>query len=154
MKIRLIRYAYMYGCTLGALMVGQDHFFTIERPWIKDDHKGGRPFSSCVPDGEYEIKPFTRPNGDDVYALVNPDLGVYLNEYDRPEGKGRYLCLLHPGNYVQDVVGCIAPGLNYKIVNDRHMVASSRMAMSRIMGSLSHQEGHILSVERTNGAKE
>ena len=153
MKLVLKRYAYMRACTLGLLSVDGQWLPTIERPWVKGSYKGGKNYFSCVPDGKYNLIPFTRPNGDQVYALHNPSLGVWLNEADRPDGKGRYLILIHPGNWVTDVVGCIAPGLRYKIdERGRHMVTSSRAGMSRIMQPLGFKKGHKIVIESPVGA--
>jgi hypothetical protein len=65
-------------------------------------------------------------------ALVNEELGVWYQKDDRPEDWGRYLVLIHSGNYVDDVVGCIAPGLSRTIYNNRIMVGSSRAAMRQL----------------------
>ena len=90
-----------------------DLLFTIEQEWRADpDHLGGTNNNSCVPNGSYELIPFIRPkNGLMVPQLVNPDLGVYKGENDVPEEGGRFLILIHPGNTVQDIVGCIASGM-------------------------------------------
>ena len=119
--------------TQGFLSFGDEILATIERPWLPGDTPGGLPFESCVPAGRYELRPFTRPNGDQVLALVNESLGVYLYAEDRPNGVGRYLILLHSGNWVSDIVGCIAPGLSKGGSARGPMVKKSRAAMSRIM---------------------
>ena len=106
---------------------------TLERPWLPGV-RGGMPFASCVPDGEYQLERFTRPNGDLVLRLWNTDLGVYKHQGDGPEEGGRYLILIHAGNWVRDGVGCIAPGLT-RIVDDdgKAKVTPSRPAMKQIM---------------------
>ena len=132
MKLTLTRYAYTPTETQGALTDGTQVFQTIERPWIKGPHLGGMSFESCIPDGKYKLVPHTRPNGDKVVALVNPALGVWYQQEDRPEPWGRYLVLIHSGNYVEHVVGCIAPGLGRTIYENRIMVTASRAAMNKI----------------------
>lgn len=127
-----------------ARMLGVAHFddfrcHTIERPWVPDDTcKGGKPFESCVPDGIYALEPFTRPDSSEVYMLVNEMLGVYRFKDDIPEGViGRYLILIHVGNWVKDVVGCVAPGLTQAMDGEGHpMVGSSKAAMRGIMQRL------------------
>ena len=109
-----------------------EYIHTLERPWIAG-LPGGMPFESCVPDGEYELIPHTRPNGDRVFALRNPDCGVYYTDQERAGRDGRYLILIHSANWVEQVVGCIAPGLVRTIANNKRMVRSSRQAVSRIM---------------------
>ena len=129
MIIELKRFAYLSDCTRGVLHVGNDTFQTIERPWISfPDAPGGTPFESCIPDGTYRLRSYTRPSGKMAFILSNSDHGVYEQEGDRPNAQGRYLVLIHPGNTTADVVGCIAPGLTG---TDR-AVGSSRNAMLKL----------------------
>lgn len=93
------------------------------------------PFESCVPDGLYELLPHERPNGDYVFALRNPDLAVYYTEQERGSKPGRYLILIHSANWVEQIIGCIAPGLVRTIANNKIMVRSSRLAMRKIMAT-------------------
>jgi len=108
------------------------YLHTLERPWIAG-LPGGMPFESCVPDGEYDLIPHERPNGDRVFALRNPDCGVYYTDQERAGRDGRYLILIHSANWVEQVVGCIAPGLVRTIAENKRMVRSSRAAMRRLM---------------------
>jgi len=132
MKLILTRYAYTPTETQGVLDASGQLYQTIERPWIKGPHPGGMSFESCIPDGNYKLLKHTRPNGDKVVALVNPRLGVWYQKWERPDVWGRYLVLIHSGNYVTDVVGCVAPGLTRTIYQNRVMVGASRAAMNRI----------------------
>jgi hypothetical protein len=130
MLIDLKRFAYLTDCTRGTLSIGTHTFQTLEKPWVKDpDSLGGTPFESCIPDGEYRLRSFTRPSGKKAFILSNVELGVFEQEDDRSDGKGRYLILIHPGNTVADVVGCIAPGLT----GGDHRVNDSRKAMLKIL---------------------
>lgn len=133
MKLVLERFCYSETETEGRLYINEtDFLYTLERPWVPGA-PGGMPFASCVPDGSFGLVPHTRPNGDEVLALRNPDLHVFYTDEERAGRPGRYLILIHAGNYVSDVVGCIAPGVVRAIVDNRRMVQSSRLAMSRIM---------------------
>ena len=145
--LKLVRFAYTPTETQGIL---NDKWYTIERPWIKGPHPGGLSFESCIPDGSYKLIPHTRPNGDKVVALVNPRLGVWYQKDDRPDVWGRYLVLIHSGNYVEHVVGCIAPGLSRTIYQNRMMVGASRAAMSQI----NVRKYDRLIISTTLGAKE
>ena len=118
--------------TMGLLTVNGVSLHTIERPWIPS-HPGGKPFSSCVPAGTYKLVPHTRSNGDQVVALVNPGMAVYYQSSDRPTDAGRYLILIHSGNWSTDVVGCIAPGVDRATSAQGVMVTKSRVAMRLIM---------------------
>ncbi len=130
----LERYAYLPDRVSGILhLPNGQRFHTIERPWMPDEvHAGGTPSKSCVPDGLYQLEPFTRPSGREVIMLSNPDLGVDRYETDRP-GQARYLVLIHAGNYAHDVEGCIAPGYDFSLAGDFPMVTNSRLAMREIM---------------------
>lgn len=129
--------------TLGVLSFGLQSMYTIERPWIPT-HPGGKPGESCVPAGQYELIPHTRPNGDKVLALINPGLGVYYLAGDRFHGVGRYLILIHAGNWAHDVIGCIAPGLSRATSNEGPMVTKSRDAMEQLMDFVDREYAEIL----------
>ena len=132
-QLTLQRYCYSETETEGRLWLNDDEFvYTLERPWV-DGLPGGMPFESCVPDGEYEIIPHQRPNGDRVFALRNPDLSVYYTDEERNGRDGRYLILIHSANWVEQIVGCIAPGLVRTIAENKRMVRSSRNAMRKVM---------------------
>ena len=130
-ELVLERYNFAETETEGFLWLKDGSYLhTLERPWVPG-MPGGTSFESCVPNGTYELIPHTRPNGDRVVALRNHDLHVYYTAEER----GDNLILCHSGNYVSDVVGCIAPGQVRTIYNNRRMVASSRPAMRRIMAN-------------------
>lgn len=131
----LVRDSYGPNETLGMMMgsAGDVLAHTIERPWIKGPDFGGLSNESCVPDGIYQLVPYTRTkDGSKVVALVNEELGVYFQKADRPEPKGRFKCLIHSGNYVEDIIGCVAPGAGRTIHKNRRMVTASRATMGRL----------------------
>ncbi len=141
MKIILERFAYLNDCTRGVLHVADKAFHTIERPWIKNPAgPGGLPFESCIPDGTYRLRGYTRPSGQEAFILSNPDCGVWEQDAERGVAWGRYLILIHPGNTVADVVGCIAPGMSGQ---DRS-VGSSRAAMQQLQTLLSGYEHELV----------
>lgn len=115
-EIYLTRY-YLPECTLGR-MTGDDglHIYTIERPW-----KRNKPFHSCVPEGEYRVIRDTRPSHKRTFCLINEDLDVC--QY--PERGKRDSILIHVGNWVKDVVGCIAPGMRHAIIKGENAVTQS-----------------------------
>lgn len=140
MNIVLKRFAYLDDCTRGVLHVGNHAFQTVERPWVKNpDGKGGVPFESCIPDGTYRLRAYTRPSGKKAFILSNPDHGVFEQQADMEGATGRYLILIHPGNTVADVVGCIAPGLTG---SDRG-VGNSRNAMLKLHELLNGHEHEL-----------
>ncbi len=159
MHLTLERFCYANDYTLGRLFIGPANthqpLATIERPWIQSATKGGRPYESCVPDGSYDLVPFTRSNGDEVVALVNKSLGVFVNEDDLdPERGGRFAILIHAGNWTKDVVGCIAPGMTHAIDENEHMVQRSRDAMKIIMDALADDSIDKLTIRPALGAND
>ena len=125
--------------TMGRLTAGPHWLHTVEQEW-RPTAPGGESFNSCVPAGRYELRQHVRPNGKTVVALVNPGLGVYYEDLDRPFSVGRYMILIHPGNTHADVVGCIAPGLG----RSGQMVTNSRDAMKKLMEYIGDEPTEIL----------
>ena len=137
--------------TQGFLSFGKTILATIERPWIPADTPGGTPYESCVPDGLYTLRPHTRPDPDptddkppqEVVALVNESLGVYYLKHDRPNNVGRFLCLIHIGNWVFNGVGCVLPGLGFGPSAQGPMVKSSKAAVKRIMDYIGDDDAEL-----------
>ena len=161
MNLELPRFAYTPSETQGKIRVGDWSCFTIEPPWLRWSYPGGKPYESCIPDGTYELVPFIRPNkhADKVFAMVNPDLGVYFHDDDRPsdrtgQRRGRFLCLIHPANYVWQVVGCAAPGMSRVIdtIKNELMVTSSRVTMTELMSRVGWESGHTIRIFQAPGA--
>lgn len=141
MRLTLTRDDVNESRTLGILTVGEAKLFTVERPWIPNPAGlGGMRRQSCVPVGLYTLIPHQSNNFPNTYALVNPELGVWYQPGDMPRDQswGRTAILIHGGNSVKDVVGCIAPG---KERWDSIGVLRSGVAMrelNRILGKERH----------------
>jgi hypothetical protein len=89
-----------------------------------------------VPDGDYSIIPHNSPKFPNTYALINADLGVYYQPIDKPSGQawGRTAILIHTGNFVSDVVGCIAVGETHggkSVVRSREAMGQLRTILGR-----------------------
>jgi len=106
-------------CTQGRLVLpGGALFFTLERPWL--DNRNG---VSCVPTGTYHCLWRQRPNKTWTYWLS-----------DVP---GRTWILIHSGNVVAHVEGCIMLGLSRGRLKDERAVFNSGTAVRKfeeIMG--------------------
>lgn len=151
MNIELIRHAYLNDMTLGTLFVGDDAFPAIERPWIENENGlGGKPSESCVPDGFYFLAPHDSEKFPGTYRLENDELGVY--GLTRPIGQnwGRTAILIHAGNVVNDVIGCIAIGTKAGRSRGSRAVLYSRTAMARLNQLLERKE-HELTIRPTHG---
>lgn len=133
---------------------------TIEQPWRRGKYPGGRPFESCIPEGDYELRAYTRQrNGDKSFAIVNEELGVYFAEADRPvvhgARRGRFKCLIHGrANYVGDVEGCAAVGAERLISKTRAevMVTKSVATMNQLLEVVPWEDGHTLAIVKYPGA--
>ena len=125
--------------------------YTLEQPWVADERSpAGVGYQSCVPDGLYALIPHVRGNGRRTYCLVNEALRVY---YEKPEGYGRYKCLIHKGNVVSDTQGCVLPGEKRGILSGERAVLSSTRAMDALIEVLGFEEGHELLIRPALGAQ-
>lgn len=154
MNGELTRFAYLKSCTLGMLKFGELELATIERPWIPNpEGPGGMPRASCISDGVYTVAPWNSEKFPDTYILTNNVLGVYSQPALIPPGQkwGRSAILIHAGNRVQDVIGCIAVGVHHAI--DQLMVIDSRIALAQLRDVL--QGGlHQLTIRPIAGTTE
>jgi len=132
--MKIIRNNFQQGFTEGVLYSKylDDVIHTLEQEWRPDKtHTGGTNDNSCVPNGTYRLQAFKRPkNGMIVPTLYNNDLGVYRSLIELPPEGGRFLILMHPGNTVRDIVGCICCGTWKK--HPGH-VGSSRDAQALVL---------------------
>lgn len=158
MNIVLERHSYGPQATEGVLHLSDHRLATIERPWIAAANPGGKPFASCVPDGEYILEPFKRGNGKESWMLFNDALGVFRYKPDMSEEGGRFAVLIHVGNWTTDVVGCIAPGTRHGITKNpktgkfERAVVSSTEAMHILNNTLNRTENHSLIIRPKCGA--
>lgn len=78
--------------TLGSLCDGDEVVgVTLELPW-----KNNEPFVSCIPDGTYEVIPYSSAKWPEVFHIL-----------DVP---GRNYVLMHWGSFVRNTEGCILVG--------------------------------------------
>jgi hypothetical protein len=135
-------------CTLGLLEIGSLTLCTIERPWIfSPTCKGGLKGKSCVPPGTYQLVKHDSKKHGKTWALVNHDLDVVHYEGDDHDpDEDRATCLIHIGNYVHQVEGCIAVGLTHALTNGEHWVTSSTRAMQRLQAVLPWTNEHQLEI--------
>ena len=121
MKILISRYSFEPKQTIGDLYVLNDkdevvkRFDCLELPWENNQRR-----ISCIPEGKYDAKKHFSPRFERSIWLQNVN--------------NRSEILIHKGNFFDDILGCILPGLELKdIDNDRLIdVAFSRQAMGEI----------------------
>jgi hypothetical protein len=145
MDLVLTRDIYAGDRTQGWLYADELKLATVERPWVMNTGgPGGMPRISCVPEGVYTLKPHDSDKFPGTYLLVNNQLGVYPYPDDIPAGHGygRSAILIHQGNTVQDVIGCIAVGLD----RTDEGVARSREGLAMLRLKIGRTDNHRLSI--------
>jgi len=128
--IRLQRISYEKEGTYGVLLSESgEHFHTLELPW-KDNQRN----ISCIPEGVYK------------YRIRSPEESGKFDYYhihilDVPN---RSYILIHAANYVSQLQGCIAPGVDRIDINGDKIldVTNSRNSVDEIVNS-SYSEGNI-----------
>lgn len=143
MRYGILDRTYLEKCTLGTLSIyldGRDAFdnvqsplvrlATLELPW-KDNQRN----ISCIPEGTYMCVPRSSVKHGAHFHLVNV-----------PQ---RSLILIHVANYISQLQGCIAPGMQHSDINKDGImdVASSGAAMNIIRRMCWHS-GLMLRVQR------
>lgn len=128
--LKLLRVIYHHEATYGYLTHPDGlTLCTVERPW-----RNNAPYVSCVPEGLYELVPHNGNRFTDTWALVNEPLGVY----HLPNNKAkRSAIIFHEANTADQLMGCIAPGLEFAELSfaghDKALgVTSSRDAMAKL----------------------
>lgn len=124
MKIEVLRTIDNGKQTNGVLYVVQDNkilfeCFTLELPW-KDNQRR----ISCIPEGEYKAIKHRSPKfGDSVWIQNVPN---------------RNEILIHPANYVRQLLGCIAVGDSLRDIDGDGLedVTNSRNTMNKILALL------------------
>lgn len=135
----LERFAYMPNYTLGKLYgpAGVE-VYTLERPW-----RDNQPYVSCIPCGLYSLRQGTFLRGGGV-----PNL-----EFVDSETLPRTHIEIHPANTVDELHGCIAPGLSYSHEGADVYLHDSATALGRIMQSLDDGGYKYLSIHIHNTHK-
>jgi len=117
-RLLTLKRSYLDNCTIGKLSLGGVLIcYTIELPWASNE-----PFKSCIPAGRYKINKHNSEDHENSFYLENENLGVSLNGSTPRTG-----ILFHIANFIEDIVGCIGPGLS--LHPDRWGVAHSKKAM-------------------------
>lgn len=112
--------------------------YTLERPWVPvvvpaaimpTPPPCGQKGISCIPPGIYNLEMHSTEAHPDTFALVNRELWVYHWDTDVPperRGYARTVVLIHPANWVEELRGCIAPGLSRGSLRAPSVLASRR----------------------------
>lgn len=104
MKVLLDRYSDDGVQTLGRLYVVNDNGFilyecdSLELPW-----RNNKPNISCIPQGKYKVVKRRSPKYDDHFHIQGVENRSYI--------------LIHPANFVYQLRGCIAVGMDLVDIN-------------------------------------
>lgn len=114
MHITLQRMNEEHGCTLGVLSNSEGVIcYTLENPWLDN-----RRNVSCIPEGEYECKPYSSAKYHNVWELQNV--------------QDRSKILIHAGNFEEDTRGCILIGRAIADYNGKKMITNSRHTLEKL----------------------
>ena len=101
--------------------------YGMEQPW-----RNNKSSISCIPDGQYILVPHESGKYGNTWAFVGGTVSHY-----RDRSSSRYACLIHAGNTVSDVKGCLAVGLDWTTTPEGNLfVSSSRKAMTALKEKL------------------
>jgi len=138
MEASLDRFAYSPMGTFGRLSIGDFQCFTVERPW-----QNNKPSVSCIPEGIYPLKLRESP------VVQRTSGGAYRQGWEVTHVPNRSMIMLHVGNTMTDVEGCIAVGAALGWVAGRWAVTDSRKTFSLLMDALSASDAWTLNITST-----
>lgn len=120
--------------TFGVLIVdGAIVCHTVELPF-----RGNQRNISAIPEGVYPIKWRSKWFGVDRHGAT----------YQIHNVPGRSAILIHPGNTVADLKGCVAPGLKIHDFGAVRGVSDSRSAFRQFMGAMNGRFSTIIQIEK------
>ena len=128
--LTLQRFAYSPIGTFGRFILPSGReVYTVERPWV-----GNRPTVSCIPEGRYTLRQR------DSAVVSRTTRGAYQRGWEVCDVPGRSLIMIHVGNTMDDLAGCIAPGNRLGYVGNRWAVLNSRETFDILMHELAAQD--------------
>lgn len=125
----LERIAYMPQGTLGKLTIGDEVFWTAERPWRNNQKE-----VSCIPNGRYTCKAYTSKRFGQTFEVTDVENRTYI--------------LFHVGNFPEkDSHGCIL--LGERLMDNQPAVSSSKIAVERFRETLKDVESFDIEIKDT-----
>lgn len=110
--------------------------------FVERADKNNAPNVSCVPEGTYRWLPHESPKFGSCYALEAETLGV-----TRYGPSLRTYILTHKANKPEQLEGCLAPGVDFGILDGDWAVLNSTAAFNALMQELGGKE-HTLTIVR------
>lgn len=136
-KATLERFAYTPQGTFGRLKVGNKEWYTVERPWEENKQR-----ISCIPEGVYKL----RQRLSEVVQRTSG--GAYARGWEVTNVPNRTFIMLHVGNTMDDLAGCISPGKSLTFLKGKWAVASSRVAFDEMMAAMASEEEWELTISQ------
>jgi hypothetical protein len=127
----LQRFCYGPWGVFGRLKIGDFESFTVELPW-----RDNQPSISCIPCGVYRLK------------LSQYYRGGYP-AFEICDVPNRSRILIHVGNTIDDILGCVCPGKKLGFLRDKWAVLRSRKAFRGFMAAMDGTTDTFISVENT-----
>lgn len=132
--------AYTPRGAFGRLVVGDQSFCTVERPWL-----GNKSDVSCIPPGVYTLH--KRVSG----VVQRTTHGQYAEGWEVTNVPNRSEIMVHVGNTIDDLEGCIAVGLSTGVLPDHERepqwgVLNSLAAFKMLMSLLEAQDTWTLDI--------
>lgn len=116
----LTRYNYGESLTQGIITSSNLYICdSLELPWRDNQLE-----ISCIPEGTYTIK-----------GEMHPSKGKIIRVFDVPKRSG---ILIHAGNDVSEILGCILPGIKYG-----NRVQDSKKNLSILLDILKNEESSL-----------
>jgi len=126
--------------TFGRITTPVRSYHSLERPWA-----GNRASVSCIPEGVYTLR--KRRSG----VVERTTGGQYLEGWEVTGVPGRTYIMFHPANIMEQLEGCIAPGLSTGVLPGENQepqwaVLNSFAAFKMLMEDLEAHEEWFLDV--------
>ncbi|RCW62617.1 hypothetical protein DET61_12319 [Marinobacter nauticus] len=132
--------AYTNRGVFGRLETPRRSYHSLELPWL-----GNRTSVSCIPEGVYTLG--LRRSG----VVERTTGGQYLHGWEVQDVPGRTYIMIHPANTIDDLEGCIAPGLSTGVLPDNNRdpqwaILNSFAAFKMLMEDLEARQEWLLDV--------
>jgi hypothetical protein len=127
-RIKIKRVSSSTKCTAGVMIdesTGLPVCLTLELP-----DKQNKKFISCIPTGVYIGRPYNSEKFPNTYEITNVD--------------GRSKILIHIGNTVNDIKGCVIVGLEIGRLDGKYAVLDSRKAMGKLRRILEDEHFEVI----------
>lgn len=140
-QIELERFAYSPHGTFGRLTVGDQSWFTVELPWEANKAK-----VSCIPEGVYTLTKRFSP------VVKRSSGGEFEVGWEITNVPDRTFIMLHPGNTIDDLLGCISPGKSLGFLKNKWAVTASRNAFREMMSAMDAETKWELLIHQVEAA--